>query len=388
MKLKHEVIRTRFPRIRVLKDRAKKYQVDARPLAPRKSFATKGEATTYADSIAISKTNQGTESLTALSAEQRVAAVRAFKVLHEHGRTLTDAVDFLVAHIDREKKRHASLSVEACLDEYLAQLKGEVDRKTFALTSYRMARMYVNLFKAAFAGLHLTDLTECRVRAYLDSLAVGPRSRFNYRRSLNKFLNWCVSAEHLEKNPCARIKLRVPSHDVVVLSVEDAKRLLRAAMDAPLRAYFSIACLAGMRPSEIQRLDWSDVRLDTRTITVWKHKTKVKETRYVPINDALAAWLEPIAKKSGNVTPRNWRFQFRGILKAAGYSSERRYVPDSMRHSFGSSWLALHKNRAELAEVMGNSVRVIRSSYRAPVMESDARAYFALTPDALRKAHS
>jgi integrase len=383
MKLKHEVIRTRFPRIRILKDRTKKYQVDARPLAPRKSFATKGEANTYADSIAISKTNQGIESLTVLSAEQRVAAVRAFKVLHEHGRTLTEVVDFFVAHIEHERKRHASLTVDACLDEYLIQLKGEVDRKTFALTSYRMARMYVNLFKTAFAGLHLTDLTERRIRTYLDSLAVGPQSRFNYRRSLNKFLNWCVNAEHLEKNPCARIKLRVPSHDVVILSLQDTKRLLQAAMDTPLRAYFSIACLAGMRPSEIQQLDWSDVRLDMKTITVWKHKTKVRETRYVPINDTLATWLESIAKKSGSVTPRNWRFQFRGILKAAGFTKERRYVPDSMRHSFGSYWIAVHHSRSQLAELMGNSERQIRLAYRAPVMVADAQAYFALTPDAV-----
>jgi hypothetical protein len=53
---------------------------------------------------------------------------------------------------------------------------------------------------------------------------------------------------------------------------------------------------------------------------------------------------------------------------------------EQRRHSFGSYWLALHKNRAELVELMGNSVQVIKVHYRAPVLESDAVAYFALRP--------
>jgi hypothetical protein len=58
------------------------------------------------------------------------------------------------------------------------------------------------------------------------------------------------------------------------------------------------------------------------------------------------------------------------------------WVPDICRHSFGFYWLALHKNRAELTELMGNSVQVIKAHYRAPVLEAEAVAvaYFALRP--------
>lgn len=386
MKLKHEVIRTRFPRIRVLKGRAKKYQVDARPLAPRKSFATKVEANTYAVSIAISKTNQGTESMTTLTTDERMQALRAFKLLNPHGRTLADAVDFYVAHIEQQRKRHESLTVDACLDEYLAQLKGDLERGALADTSFRSSKMYVGIFRAAFGALHITDITERVVRDYLDGLKMGQRSRVNYRAALSRFLSWGISHDHLEKNACSRIKLKVESHDVVILTVDQAKALLGAAMNTPLRGYFSVACFAGLRPSEIQRLDWKDVHLaTTKHITVWRHKTKVKETRHVPIHPTLAQWLEPIAKQSGSVTPRNWRAQFRAVLKAAGFTKARPYVQDSCRHSFASYTLSLTKNRGALAEVMGNSVRTIRTSYRAPVMETDAYAFFALTPEAVSK---
>lgn len=385
--LKYALVRSRFPKIR---DRGantrKRYLVDPRPHAKRKCFATKTEATVFADRLETALANDGARSFTVLTPEQRVTAAKAFKKLHQLGKTLDEAVDFFVAHVEHERKRHASLTVAACLDEYLEQLRGDVERKTYAATSFRAAKMYIAIFRRTWGDLHITDLTEKMVRTWLDSLRVCPRSRFNYRRSLNRWLNWCVHHDHLDKNPCFKIRLpRIPSHDVVVLSGDDAKAILKAAADTKLRAYFSIALLAGCRPSEIQRLDWRDVSLVTNTITIRKEKTKVKETRYVPIHPTLATWLAPVAQKSGSVSPKNWRALFRGVLESAGYRTERKYVPDSMRHSYGSYWLALHKNRAELAEAMGNSVRMIRSNYRAPVMEADAHAYFALTPTAVKQ---
>ena len=52
-----------------------------------------------------------------------------------------------------------------------------------------------------------------------------------------------------------------------------------------------------------------------------------------------------------------------------------------MRHSFASYWLAVNKNAPELAEIMGNSVPIIRRYYENTVLEAVALHYRSLVPE-------
>jgi len=52
-----------------------------------------------------------------------------------------------------------------------------------------------------------------------------------------------------------------------------------------------------------------------------------------------------------------------------------------MRHSFASYWLAVNKNAPELAEIMGNSVPIIRRYYENTVLEAVALHYWSLVPE-------
>jgi len=54
---------------------------------------------------------------------------------------------------------------------------------------------------------------------------------------------------------------------------------------------------------------------------------------------------------------------------------------DIMRHSFASYWLAVNKNAPELAEIMGNSVPIIRRYYENTVLEAVALHYWSLVPE-------
>jgi len=55
---------------------------------------------------------------------------------------------------------------------------------------------------------------------------------------------------------------------------------------------------------------------------------------------------------------------------------------DILRHTFGLSWLAIHKNRPLLAEIMGNSVPVITKDYKRTMSLEQAEALFAILPPA------
>lgn len=51
-----------------------------------------------------------------------------------------------------------------------------------------------------------------------------------------------------------------------------------------------------------------------------------------------------------------------------------------MRHSFASYWLAVNKNAPELAEIMGNTVPIIRKHYENTVLEAAAVAFWTIVP--------
>jgi hypothetical protein len=95
----------------------------------------------------------------------------------------------------------------------------------------------------------------------------------------------------------------------------------------------------------------------------------------------LIAWLKPYAQQRGNVVGTNFRYQWRKVTKAAGYTSKNRSWPqDVMRHTAASMLLALKRNRALVAEELGTSVNVLRRHYRQPILKSEAQRFWSLRP--------
>ena len=65
--------------------------------------------------------------------------------------------------------------------------------------------------------------------------------------------------------------------------------------------FLAIGAFAGLRHAEIQRLDWSEVRLDEGFIEVKASKAKTASRRLVPILDNLKQWLTPHRQTEGKV---------------------------------------------------------------------------------------
>ena len=73
--------------------------------------------------------------------------------------------------------------------------------------------------------------------------------------------------------------------------------------DAEMLAFVAVGAFAGLRHAEIQRLDWSEVRLEDRFIEVKAGNAKTASRRLVPITDNLRKWLVPHWKPTGPVCP-------------------------------------------------------------------------------------
>ena len=139
----------------------------------------------------------------------------------------------------------------------------------------------------------------------------------------------------------------------------------------------AIGLFAGLRPEETLRLAWNDIDWTHRTIEVAADRSKTAQHRFVPINDTLAAWLEPYQQSEGRVSPVSL---FRTQAKIRRQAGILHWPQNVLRHSYASYSLALDPDVARLAAIMGNSVEVIHDHYRRPVRQDEAKAFFAILP--------
>jgi integrase len=173
-----------------------------------------------------------------------------------------------------------------------------------------------------------------------------------------------------------------------IFTVEQTISFLRAVVENPdleLRAYVSIGLFAGLRPTEMTRLEWSHVRLSERVILVNADASKTSQKRFVDISDNLLAWLTPIVKESGPLAPRSLSVRVREAWrKTKDYERGKieTWPQDGMRHSYASYHLAQHKNAPLTSLQMGHtSPQMLFNHYRNLVLAADAERYWNITPD-------
>jgi len=235
-------------------------------------------------------------------------------------------------------------------------------------------------FCAEFADRAVKDISTADVQRWLDGLHVAPRTYSHYRRVVHTFYRWAVNRAYAAANPAAPIAIpKAPPPPVPIYSPEELAKLFAAAPPDYVPC-LAIGAFAGLRSAEIERLQWSDIRLDRREIVVGADRAKTATRRIVPICDALAAWLAPYAGRQGPVWPGNHEAYYvtqRRTAAAAGL----KWKPNALRHSYASYRFALIRDAGRVAGELGNSPAVVHRHYRELVSAADAERWFATGPE-------
>ena len=202
----------------------------------------------------------------------------------------------------------------------------------------------------------------------------------NFRRVVHNFFTFCVARGYAPNNPVTQAsKPKVPPRTIGILSVSEARALLGACPESILPAV-AIGAFAGLRTSEIMRLDWSSIDLGRGFIEVAAKKTKTAQRRLVTVSENLKAWLAPFVRESGPVSPlaTTYQWHFRKAACAAGIA---RWPNNALRHSFASYLLADNQDAARVALQLGHSEsRTLFAHYRELVKPEEAKAYWNLFP--------
>jgi integrase len=337
----------------------------------RRFFRTKAEAETYAAQKEIELLNQGSEAM-AFPTELRVMALRAARQLAEYKKTISDAVEFYVRHLDATTR---SVPLVVAMRELV-----ENRRAAGASARYcKDLRLRITRFCAAFPDRTLADISTADVDTWLASLNLAPVTRNTFRLRLGTLFAFGMTRQWCTENPVAHTtRAKETDGDIEILSVAQTAQLLESASAATL-PFWAIGAFAGLRRAEIERLDWAQVDFESGLIEVKARHSKTATRRLVVMQPNLRAWLEPYrAHRRGPVCPGNLRLRTEADRDRAGLREN--WPTNALRHSFGSYHLAHFKDAPALALQMGNSPDVIFRHYREVVKPKDARRYWEIKP--------
>ena len=365
-----------WPRMKpVLKNGKPMIMVDCRikGRGERKYFATKNEAEGEQQRQRVKRGNEGLSGM-AVPEKLRVEAMDCQRRLQPFNASLTEAVDFFLRHA---KPVGGHRTIKELAAEFI-EAKREAGRREEYL---RIQGSILGIFDKAFPDRLAHEIGSHEIDEWLKARGKSLHTRLNYQTYLHNLFSFAIRRQYMVSNPIDRIeKVTLDERPVEILTVEQAARLLEAAEStaAMMTPFIAIGLFAGLRTREIIVLDWKDVDIPEKTITVHAIKTKSRSRRIVEIADNLAAWLLPYSKKFGRVTPDGYPRRFEHVRKAAGIE---RWPRNAMRHCAASYHLAAHRNEALTQALLGHgSSRILFANYRELVKPKDAARYWQIAP--------
>jgi integrase len=311
-----------------------------------------------------------------LSGQERLDYLAATKLLPP-GTTLAEAVRCLIRSKDAPKA--VPISVADLIDAFIEGRTAETRHGRPASEAYlRDVRQRLGRFAEAFR-CDVASLTGPLIEQWLIATRQTGRNRFNSQRLIRTLLKWAQKRGHLTPGalPTDALDFAAPlDGDIEIFTPAELRKILDAAKPQML-PYVALGAFAGLRTAEIQRLDWSDLKLDRGFIEVGRDKAKTRSRRLIPVLPPLKAWLGPLHQDYGEVLP------FVNVAKQVGWLARDAGVTwkhNGLRHSFISYRLADLQSADRVALEAGNSPGMVFRHYRELVTPQEAAEWFAILP--------
>jgi integrase len=361
------------------------------------SYPTEEDALSAARELSNRLSNNNTEAAQ-ITDDQAREYFQAAKALEPFGVTVSAAAE----------KVAECLKLVGDMPGLSAAAKDYADRKLKKLVNKRVPDVVNALLESKRADgrstAYLKDLTSrlvrfaadfqvdiCNVQTaniqnWLDEKKFSPVCYMDFRRRLSLLFTYAMARNYYSKidgNPVDDVESKESSKSgkIEIFTPEEIAKLLAAA-SVDFRPVVAIGAFAGVRSAEIQRIEWRDIDLVGRMITIDNDAAKTSSRRLIPMSENLVRWLEPYAGRSGKVwTGSADSFHHQG-QDATALAAGVRWKPNGLRRSFCSYRLAVVKSAPQVALEAGNSPQMVFKHYRELAKPEAAAAYFAVSPEA------
>jgi integrase len=341
-------------------------------------FASRHLALGEAERLKSRRDNFGV-SLGSLTSAQIVEAADCFAQLAAHpGLSLAEAVR---GYLEILATRKASIPFGELFRQFLQAKAG---KSAPYLNHLKWAR---NAFEP-LADRLACDITVRELEAILEPLRPSVRDAF--RRYVRAVFNFGLRLDYVALNPAAKLESSKPRKgETEVFTPPQVQRMLEVALEHDLEflPYRVFNFFAGIRPQgELLRLQWRDVSVPDRVVTLPASITKTKRKRFVSLSENACAWLAEYEARGGSMTGAiaPWNPQLRRAKHRANYRSAgiRKWITSAGRHSFCSYWMAAHGNDVDKLVVLSGhqSKEILWAHYYRAVTKHEALAFWSILP--------
>ena len=241
-------------------------------------------------------------------------------------------------------------------------------------------RSHLRRFAAAF-DRNIASIAVHEIETWLRSLGTGARARNNVRGSIITLFHFARKHGWLEKGQPTEADDIATAKDfggrIGILTPGELRPVIGRASDK-IQLFLALGAFAGLRSSEILRLEWQDISLERKIITVAPEKAKTATRRLTPILPNLEEWLGRHRAAHGALF-RSRRDADRAIGFAKGCGLK--WPNNALRHSYATYRLAATADVARVAVEMGNSPQKLIRHYRELADPEEAEAWFSIRPN-------
>jgi integrase len=310
-----------------------------------------------------------------LSPVDRMQAIAAAEKLAPYGKSILEAADFFVAHLDQLA---SSISVAALCERVGAEFERRLAAKEISTRHASSMRETLKKFDVRFGDTPIKLLQGAEVKGWLASLPLAVKTRNRHLGYVRNILGLAREWNLLEADPFERISgfndPHAKSRQVAILTPEQVQAFLNA-VDPDFLPFFALSAFSGLRREEICRLDWSEIKLDRNLIDLPYTKSKNHRRKLIEVSENLKAWLSHFVQESGSVMPRKkLQLAFESAAKAAGIVP---WPQNGLRHSFCSYAVAL-KGFEWTSMQADHSLQMLRKHYWEVVDREMAEKYWAI----------
>lgn len=342
----------------------------------REFFEIREDATAARQAIMDSARKHGPRAV-GLTPSQAEDASKAIDTLRKYGKSLAEAANHLVEHLERQAK---SISFRDLWVMHQTRKESEKVSEFYL----RDLRVIGDKIDDAIGGKLVSDLAdnpgelEKAIEANFKTT-----TRFNFAcRNLRPAFQLAVNRGYASANPFDRIERRkaAKTTEPEFLTVPQARAMLaEAERNYPAcRAAVALLLFAGIRPRELTRLTWESIDFDGGFVRIGAGTAKTRDLRFVEISGNLAEWLKttPKTERAGAIVSSNWAKDIQAIRRAAGIEGQ-----DLPRHSFASYHAAVTGDLRRTMENMGHSTSAMTlKHYKGLASKRDAINYFSIVP--------
>jgi integrase len=342
-----------------------------------KGFKTRKAAKTWIDGREESIANHGTAM--ALTAEEASAVVDNREFLNEHGWNIRKALEFASVHVEA---MISSADIKQAVHDYIVSKEREgIKERSLSDISSRL-----NAFATAFPGSTLDAVTGQDIAEYIHEMRAEAQTKRNHARVIGGLYRHAMIEKWCNRNPLDGFRPpKIEDKPIEHFTPAEARTLLNHVRP-PLVPMLAIGLFSGLRDTEIQALDWSNVTLpdgDEPGFIDVIRSPKTGKSRFVPMVENLAEWLKPHKRDRGSVYPKTVCSRTVRIWLAedCGAVEIHAWPKNGLRHSFATYRMALTKDVGKVSEEMGNSPQMVKKHYQAArVREKSAQEFWGITP--------